>query len=175
LPKEYRKNDGSFNRKAFYKVMKGFAEERDYIEKGVDISAIRKISRVLIKILEKGGTIERAIVVNDYKEFIQEVKEGKNGLGQSWSWSGGKLVQPNEGSYEVYLEGSPEADAIDYIGTYGHYQIDYLVGNPDDEIVLREGGILDLRKGRVYNRQGEHIKTIPLYEEVEITHFQSQL
>lgn len=131
-----------------------------YEEECTDINgwAIDKITNITIEMIEKGRMIERAITVSDFNRFLSDVKTGKNGIGLSWSYSHGKVVEGSEDDrYGVVIQAKVlDPSAINFVGTYCHEQYDIEIDlNPDEEILLEDGGKIQVLSMEVYDKETE--------------------
>jgi hypothetical protein len=140
----------------FMKMLEMCAEDRYHIEEGISYESVRDITMILMKLVNEGETIKRSITVDDYDEFIKDVRNGVNGIGLSWSYSSGKAVEGNnEDRYHISIEAKIlHPSAIDFEATYCHDQYDsYIDLNPDEEIILKKNGEIQILNINVYDRK----------------------
>ena len=140
----------------FMETLEMCAEDRYHIEEGISYESIEKITEILMQLINEGKTIERDITVDNYDEFIDDVRAGINGIGLSWSHSSGKAVEGNnEDRYYLSIEAKiSHPSTIDFMATYCHDQYDsYIDLNPDEEIILNENGKIQILNINVYDRK----------------------
>lgn len=163
IPEEIRKHLPP--EKKFIELMKSCAEDRpDFYENSdLDYGSVGKITRELTYILKEGKTIERAITVDNVENFIKSTKKGM-GLGESWSYRSGKIIEGiRNHRYNITIDAKIiDPLAIDFMATYCHEQVDSWINlNPDEEITMTEGKKVKITSMDIYdNKDNSFIKTM---------------
>ena len=167
------------SKEGFFKTLKECAdeahpeeEEEGFYERDhTDEESFDRMTETLEGVLDDGEELRRKIRVGDVDTLVKEIREGKNGLGISWSYTVGHVcASSRETRYTVqFVARVLTPESIDYETTYCKDQRDVGCGNPDFEVTLNVGGKVFLKKLEVKDNVSGEFWTVTMNLPVTIS------
>lgn len=129
----------------FFDDLKSCTE--DAFHDDIDWDRFDQMTRILEDVLDGKIILRREITVDDVDKLVDDIRNGDNGLGTSWSYESGHCVDSCGSRYNVeFFAKVLTPETIDYETTYCRDQHDVDCMNPDLEVTIEEGGKVLLEK-----------------------------